>query len=67
MTTSRWTIRAVDDDVVRDVQALQSRSGASLGEIVSRALQHGIPTVQDELGVRQPTALERLKALVRSG
>jgi hypothetical protein len=67
MTTSRWTIRGVNADIIRKVQALQSRSGASLGEIVSRALRHGIPAIQSDLIARQPTALEYLKSFARGG
>lgn len=65
MSTTRWTIRSVDDDVIHAVQALQIYSGASLGEIVSRALRHGIPATQTELLARQPIDLDYLRFVTK--
>ena len=38
----RWTIRCVCPDAIRAVQAMQSETGASLGEIVSLCIAAGL-------------------------
>jgi len=65
MDKVRWTIRSVEADVIREVQRLHLLSGSSLGQIVSRALQHGLPAVRSELLRRQTAGHGYLKFLAK--
>lgn len=49
MSFVRWTVRSVDGEIVGRVRALQGRTGATLGEIVSLALRHGLAAAEAEL------------------
>jgi hypothetical protein len=44
MVVQRWTIRGVDRRVVDDVRVVQAETGASLGQVVTMALDLGLPT-----------------------
>jgi hypothetical protein len=46
---TRWTIRNVTPKAVRAVQALQSETGASLGDIVSACIEAGIDDARRRL------------------
>lgn len=54
LTMPRWTIRAVDPAIIGRVQSIQDQTGASLGEIVSLAIAHGLRAARTELARRQP-------------
>jgi hypothetical protein len=49
MADQRWTIRGVDSSVVAEVRRLQAETGFTLGEIVSLAIEVGLPSAIDEL------------------
>jgi hypothetical protein len=52
----RWTLRGVDEDVIRLVQVVQKRTGRRLGEIVSDGLR---------IGLHQNSSPQTLEDIVR--
>jgi hypothetical protein len=50
---TRWTIRNVTPEAIRAVQALQSETGASLGEIVSVCIEAGLDDARRRLEDQQ--------------
>jgi hypothetical protein len=50
---TRWTIRNVTPEAIRAVQALQSETGASLGDIVSACIEAGIDDARRRLEDQQ--------------
>ena len=54
MTTTRWTIRGVEDAVIEQVRAVHRRTGFRLGRIVSAAIRLGLPAALAELRDHAP-------------
>lgn len=50
---TRWTIRNVTPEALQAVQALQSETGASLGEIVSACIEAGLDDARRRLEDQQ--------------
>jgi hypothetical protein len=50
---TRWNIRNVTPEAVRAVQALQSETGASLGDIVSACIEAGLDDARRRLEDQQ--------------